>query len=190
MALVLHVLISVSPMPLSGTGFMRPNHKVVTGAYIHIPFCRRRCFYCDFPVAILGERESTVDSATTFYTEKLIEEISATAIHYYSNIRDVGNKLETLYFGGGTPSLLSVECLGQIVDCIDKYFGFSRDAEITLEMDPGTFDLDKLKSLKKIGINRISLGVQSFSDEMLQKCGRAHTAKDVSVAIENMYTTD
>ncbi len=151
----------------------------INGAYIHIPFCRRRCYYCDFDVKIIGERESTRDKLTEDYINVLLNEIKAesrlskTSQDY---ILSQNTELNSIYLGGGTPSLLSSSSINKILTTLNDEFGISNDAEITMEMDPGTFNKEKLLSYKNTGINRISLGIQSFDETMLQAAGRAHTA--------------
>lgn len=147
-----------------------------TAAYIHIPFCRRRCYYCDFPVAIVGDRiRGETSGAIAQYVEALCQEVIATPSQ--------GKTLQTVFFGGGTPSLLSVEQLDTILITLDRQFEIAPDAEISIEIDPGTFDLAHLKGYRVAGVNRVSLGVQSFQTEQLQACGRTHTASDVDEAI-------
>lgn len=149
-------------------------------AYIHIPFCRRRCFYCDFPVFVVGDRQQGENSTTIQkYIEVLLREIGITVTD--------GQTLETVFFGGGTPSLLSVNQLTQILDTLDSRFGIASDAEISLEMDPGSFDLQKLHGYIKGGVNRVSLGVQAFQDELLSVCGRSHNTTDIFTAIDLLH---
>ncbi|HEY9667943.1 MAG TPA: radical SAM family heme chaperone HemW [Coleofasciculaceae cyanobacterium] len=146
-------------------------------AYIHIPFCRRRCYYCDFPVSVVGDKATGSTSGTIEqYVEVLRSEIKTTPVSR--------RFLETVFFGGGTPSLLSVEQLGRILDTIDQHFGIAAGAEISIEMDPGTFNLEQLKGYRAVGVTRISLGVQAFQDELLSVCGRSHNSNDIFAAIE------
>ena len=150
-------------------------------AYIHIPFCRRRCFYCDFPVSVMGDRARGENSGTiTEYVKILCQEITTT-------ITPKQQPLETIFFGGGTPSLLSLGQLSQILTTLDGMFGISRDAEISLEIDPGTFSLDDLYGYQALGINRFSLGIQAFQDELLAKSGRSHTVKEIYDAVNLVH---
>lgn len=145
-------------------------------AYVHIPFCRRRCFYCDFPIAVAGDRaRGETSPRIQHYVETLCREIAATPVQ--------GGSLETVFFGGGTPSLLSVAQVGQILTALRDRFSIADGAEISMEMDPGTFTADTLGALHRLGINRVSLGVQSFQDELLAACGRTHRRVDVEAAI-------
>ena len=148
-----------------------------TSAYVHIPFCRRRCYYCDFAVAVVGDRRRGENSAwMREYVNVLCEEIAQAP---------VGDRpLETVFFGGGTPSLLSAGQLGQILDALEKRLGIGSGAEISMEMDPDTFDRRQLQEFVNLGINRVSLGVQAFDDELLRACGRSHSAADIWRAVD------
>jgi len=147
-----------------------------SSAYVHIPFCRRRCYYCDFPISVVGDKATGSTSGTIAqYVEVLSQEIKTTPAPIRS--------LQTVFFGGGTPSLLSVEQLGRILDTLNQHFGISADAEISMEMDPGTFSKEQLKGYQDAGVNRVSLGVQAFQDELLSVCGRSHNAIDIFAAI-------
>lgn len=118
------------------------------------------------------------DSSGTMgqYVEVLRSEIETTLSSRRS--------LETVFLGGGTPSLLSVEQLGCILETLDRHFGIATGAEISMEMDPGTFNLKQLKGYQAAGVNRISLGVQAFQDELLRVCGRSHNVNDIFAAVE------
>jgi putative oxygen-independent coproporphyrinogen III oxidase len=152
-----------------------------TAAYIHIPFCRRRCFYCDFPIAVVGDRPPQGESFGTIaeYVEVLCREIAAAA--------KFDLPLSTIFFGGGTPSLLSVEQLATIMETLDRHFVLDPDAEISMEIDPGTFNLARLQGYRSAGVNRVSLGVQSFYLDILQACGRTHTPDDILAAVEMIH---
>lgn len=165
--------------------------------YLHIPFCRRRCFYCDFAIAVTGEftpvrrnaagepdpaaPPTPIDGSNSgrisAYIDTLIQEISL------QSIPDNARPLQTISFGGGTPSLLSVEQFGRILAALGDRWTIAPDAEISMEMDPGTFDRNKLQGFLGLGLNRISLGVQAFQDELLEACGRLHRVADVDRAI-------
>jgi putative oxygen-independent coproporphyrinogen III oxidase len=148
-------------------------------AYIHIPFCRRRCYYCDFPVFVVGDRKTGENSGNIqIYVERLGMEIAA-QVNYERS-------LETIFFGGGTPSLLSVEQLGQILEWLAAKFGIASNAEISMEIDPGTFDLTRLQGYRQMGINRVSIGVQAFQDDLLQLCGRSHSVPDIYEAVATL----
>jgi oxygen-independent coproporphyrinogen-3 oxidase len=148
-----------------------------SSAYVHIPFCRRRCYYCDFPVSVVGDKANGSTSGTIEqYVEVLCQEIEATP--------RLGCSLETVFFGGGTPSLLAVEQLGRILDTLIQRFGIAAGAEVSMEMDPGTFSLEQLKGYQDAGVNRVSLGVQAFQDELLDICGRSHKSIDIFTAVD------
>jgi len=153
------------------------NFAIPTSAYLHIPFCRRRCYYCDFPVFVVGDRKNGENSGTIVqYVAVLCQEIQETP--------NLGASLKTVFFGGGTPSLLSVSQLSQILETIDGKFGIAAGAEISIEIDPGTFTLEQLRGYAAAGVNRVSLGVQAFQDELLQACGRSHSVAEIFEAVE------
>ncbi|MEM9090205.1 MAG: radical SAM family heme chaperone HemW [Cyanobacteria bacterium P01_F01_bin.53] len=160
---------------------------MATSAYIHIPFCRRRCFYCDFAISVVGDRKRGDTSPTIEqYVHTLIQEIQATPIA----ISETGTAplqtrpLKTVFFGGGTPSLLAVSQLEAILQAIDQRFGIAPDAEVSMEMDPATFELAHIQGYRAAGINRVSLGVQDFEDEVLAACGRFHRQGDILHAVD------
>ncbi|BAU12193.1 oxygen-independent coproporphyrinogen III oxidase [Leptolyngbya sp. NIES-3755] len=151
-----------------------------SSAYVHIPFCRRRCFYCDFPISVVGDQRNGSNSGTIAqYVEKLCEEIERSD--------NFGEPLRTVFFGGGTPSLLSVSQFQQILETLDRQFGILPNAEISMEIDPGTFDLAQIKGFKSAGANRISLGVQAFQSEILKACGRTHVVEDIYSSIDLIH---
>ncbi|EEF51856.1 heme chaperone HemW [Ricinus communis] len=151
-----------------------------TSAYIHLPFCRKRCHYCDFPIVALGSSNPTeTDPRISNYAELLQQEILSTKPN-----SDSYSPLQTVFFGGGTPSLVSPRIVSSILDTLKLKFGLCKNAEISMEMDPGTFDDKKMEELMGLGVNRISLGVQAFQDELLKACGRAHGIEEVYQAIE------
>ncbi|VXD14731.1 putative enzyme [Planktothrix serta PCC 8927] len=147
-------------------------------AYLHIPFCRRRCFYCDFAVSVVGDRKHG-DNSTMIqdYVTVLCQEIAQELVFSDSS------PLKTVFFGGGTPSLLSVDQLHRILNTVDQQLGIAQDAEISMEVDPGTFDREKLQGFLDLGVNRVSLGVQVFQDKLLQLAGRSHTVDEIFSAI-------
>jgi len=154
--------------------------NIPSSAYVHIPFCRRRCFYCDFPISVVGDHQNGSNSGTIAqYIEKLCEEIDRS--------NNFGKPLRTVFFGGGTPSLLSASQFQQILERIDRRFRILSDAEISIEIDPGTFDLIQLQGFKSAGVNRVSLGVQAFQPELLKACGRTHTVEDIYSSIELIH---
>ncbi len=151
-------------------------------AYLHIPFCRRRCFYCDFPISVVGDARWGDRSRTICtYVQHLCQEIAQTPIH--SDASSETSPLETVFFGGGTPSLLSVGQLEQILAALRQRFGIAFSAEVSMEMDPGTFDLTQIQGYAAAGITRVSLGAQAFQSELLAVCGRTHTSDDIPQAV-------
>ncbi|MBD2580408.1 radical SAM family heme chaperone HemW [Oscillatoria sp. FACHB-1406] len=149
--------------------------EMVRSAYVHIPFCRRRCYYCDFPISVVGDNAKGETSGTIAqYVEFLCREIATTPS---------GESLETVFFGGGTPSLLSPGQLSQILTDLDSRFGLSAACEISMEMDPGTFRSTQIEEYVKAGVTRVSLGAQAFQDELLERCGRTHRVRDILEAI-------
>jgi oxygen-independent coproporphyrinogen-3 oxidase len=123
-----------------------------------------------------GDQANTGFGTIAEYIDVLSEEIQATT--------SAGPPLQTIFLGGGTPSLLTVSQLDQILTQLDQQFGIATGAEISMEIDPDTFDQDRLQSYRAAGINRVSLGVQAFQPELLAACGRTHTRADVDAAIE------
>lgn len=158
-----------------------------TAAYVHIPFCRRRCFYCDFPISVVGDRPPLSSSFGSIaeYVEILCREIAIAAAFPHKN-----SPLTSVFFGGGTPSLLTVEQLAQILNTIDRHFSIAATAEISMEIDPGTFDFAHLQGYRAAGVNRVSLGAQSFQLEILQACGRTHTPAEIYAAVEMIHRAD
>jgi len=139
--------------------------------YIHIPFCDHKCIYCDFYSII------TSDNITLFFNSLTKE------IEYFSKLYSVDRKFSSIFFGGGTPSLMQPEYIADIINHLKKYFLVNTDAEITMETNPGTVDKAKLKSFKDAGINRISIGIQSFDEEELKFLTRIH---DKQTAIQTL----
>jgi putative oxygen-independent coproporphyrinogen III oxidase len=133
------------------------------GLYLHIPFCLRKCGYCDF-YSITDRRLQPA------FIEALVRDLRATGFP--------GIAADTLYFGGGTPSLLSPAAIGRLVETVSRVFRLTSDAEITLEVNPGTATPSHFSQYRAAGINRIHIGVQSFRDEVLSFLGRCHTALD------------
>lgn len=141
---------------------------MTAGLYIHIPFCEKRCGYCDFYA--LAQRQSVLPA----YLSALKKEIQL-----YSDEPAVKQIVfETLYFGGGTPSLLGADQIASILNCVLARFNFSQGPEVTVEVNPGTVDLEKLKRYREAGINRLSLGIQSFNADDLTVLDRTHTVEE------------
>ena len=146
--------------------------------YVHIPFCKQKCLYCDFAsYACFGEREMRT------YTDVLCHEIEVRA-EEASNVAFGA----TIYFGGGTPSVLPTDCLEGIVSTLKSCGFWQKPAEATIEVNPGTADVNKLKRLREAGFDRISFGVQSLQDEELRTIGRIHNAEEALIAIDMART--
>ncbi|KAL1363773.1 hypothetical protein HN51_011956 [Arachis hypogaea] len=172
----------------NSTSLVRQNvslkqHQCITpsSAYIHLPFCRKRCHYCDFPIVALGSASAQIDDdpRVVNYIQWLCREISATQVEL-----DAKAPLETVYFGGGTPSLVPPRLVSLVLEALKMKFGLSEDAEISMEMDPGTFNAKTMKEVMLLGVNRVSLGVQAFQEKLLKSCGRAHGVQEVHEAID------
>ena len=138
----------------------------VAGIYIHIPFCRSRCSYCDFATGLHD------DELAERYVQAVTGEIS-TGSEVTEQLR-----IDTIYFGGGTPSLLKPHQLESLLSAVNNRFRVDDNAEITMEMNPGTVDPDLLKQFRALGVNRASFGAQTFDDKELAKLGRSHTTAD------------
>jgi oxygen-independent coproporphyrinogen-3 oxidase len=136
--------------------------------YIHIPFCRRKCGYCSF-VSYQG-READIPA----YVKALEKELA---------LRTAGQRVCTIYLGGGTPSLLSPEKVGDILSTIRSLFVVDEGAEVTIEANPGTVDEPYLAAIRKLGVNRLSLGIQSLNNSELALLGRIHTAVEARDAV-------
>lgn len=143
---------------------MRGN-LVTKNAYIHIPFCKGKCHYCSF----ISYNRLELKGQYLFALKKQI------------NSQYKGEALNTLYFGGGTPSLLEINELKSIIDLFD----FEADAEITCEVNPDSVDLEYLRGLQEIGMNRLSIGAQTFNDETLKLIGRKHSSEQIKSAVYN-----
>lgn len=144
-----------------------------TGIYIHIPFCRSKCGYCDF------NSYAGMEECISPYFCALNREIELTA-EKYKNIT-----VDTIYFGGGTPTLAGSKHLAPTLEKLFSSYNICSDAEITAECNPGTVDFDELKRLRNCGINRLSIGLQSVSDRELKMLGRIHTYSDFVECFNN-----
>ena len=142
----------------------------IYNTYIHIPFCERKCNYCDF-TSLKG-----TDNQIKKYVNYLLKEIDI-----YSKDYDLSEKQDTIYFGGGTPSLLPIDSLKRIL----SRFSYDQNTEITIEVNPKTVDIYKLKEYRNLGINRLSIGIQTFNDENLKVLGRIHNSEE-AIEVYNM----
>ena len=143
----------------------------MSSLYIHIPFCLSKCFYCSFSsFPQMGEHHGR-------YVQSLLTQIRTSYPEKHKK------ELETLFIGGGTPTVLRTGKLVEIIETCREVYGFSDDAEISIEANPGTIDRAKLSALQDAGVNRLSVGVQSFNDKDLQVLGRAHRSDKITQAV-------
>ncbi|MFO0027384.1 MAG: radical SAM family heme chaperone HemW [Pseudomonadota bacterium] len=133
--------------------------------YIHIPWCVRKCPYCDF-----NSHERAGALPVDDYVAALEADLAADAPYA------AGRRIDTVFFGGGTPSLFPPEAIGRILEAVDRLVPFAADAEVTLEANPGTIEHGRFEGYRAAGVNRVSFGVQSFGDEALARIGRIHPA--------------
>lgn len=146
---------------------MKSNPNKSTSAYLHIPFCEHICYYCDFNKVFLEGQP--VDE----YIESLLKEIRLTLEQYPTTVS------ETIYIGGGTPTSLSAKQLDVLLAGVHRYLPTSTTKEFTVEANPGDLTAEKLDVLRSHGVNRLSMGVQTFDDRLLKKIGRKHSVQDV-----------
>ncbi|WP_448635981.1 radical SAM family heme chaperone HemW [Pedobacter panaciterrae] len=142
----------------------------MSGIYIHIPFCKKACSYCDFHF-----------STSLKYIDEMTDAICEEIIRKKSRITD---QVGTIYFGGGTPSVLPSKGFEKIFNTITKHFSVSSDAEITIETNPDDLDAKKISELRQLPVNRFSIGIQSFFDEDLIWMNRAHNAGEAETCIK------
>jgi oxygen-independent coproporphyrinogen-3 oxidase len=149
------------------------EYNQIQATYIHTPFCVQKCLYCDF--ASYACRDTNIMKE---YAQAVCREIAS-----YGAVKLPVNSQATIYFGGGTPSTLPIECIEQIVAALKENKYWQEPAEATIEVNPGTADLEKLKALRALGFDRISFGVQSLNDSELKTIGRIHSAREALQAI-------
>ncbi len=140
--------------------------------YVHVPFCKSKCAYCDFE-----SYAGRLDCADE-YISRVLEEAKRAQTEYGAF------GVPSVFIGGGTPSLLSKEQIGRVLDGLSRLFVFDRDIEITMEANPGTVDKEKLSYIKKAGVNRISFGAQAAQSHILKSLGRIHEWQDVECAVK------
>ena len=144
------------------------------GLYIHIPFCRSRCSYCDF--------------ATGLYQSELAERYVNAVVDEIVTSSNARRQVDTIYFGGGTPSLLTPPQLDRILSALHQQFAVQQDSEVTVEMNPGTVTRDQLSAFRSLGVNRASFGAQTFDDAELAKLGRSHTSAETLRTFDELRT--
>jgi oxygen-independent coproporphyrinogen-3 oxidase len=142
----------------------------MSGIYIHIPFCKQACYYCDFHFSTSLKKK-----------EDMLKAIAKELVFRKSEITD---QVGTIYFGGGTPSLLNQEEIDRIVELVDEHYDLVHDPEITLEANPDDLTKEKTEALALSGVNRLSIGIQSFFDQDLQYMNRAHNADQARSSME------
>jgi oxygen-independent coproporphyrinogen-3 oxidase len=142
------------------------------GVYIHIPFCRQKCSYCDFP-SVAGH-ETDMEA----YTDALCKELTAKGEELSAH-----GKASTIYIGGGTPTALPVPMLARIIQTAQAVIPTTENLEFTVEANPGTVTLETMTMLSTLGVNRVSIGAQVFDDAILKRIGRIHTSQDIRDAV-------
>ena len=150
------------------------------GIYVHIPFCVKKCAYCDF--VSFGGCEDNLKEKYVEALKKEIRDKDAKDVLENDEEKFSNNIVDTIYIGGGTPSVIDSKYIGEILDEIKKKYSVSEDAEITIEVNPGTIDEEKLSDYKRFGINRISMGLQTSDNELLDLIGRIHTYEEFEEA--------
>lgn len=159
--------------------------------YIHIPWCIKKCPYCDFNSHVHRQANSTqTHSPELSQSEHIPEKQYLRALTADAKVeaqKAAGRKIESIFIGGGTPSLFSSQGIADLLAMLRQQFNLADDAEITLEANPGSSERNKFAAYKDAGINRLSLGIQSFSDNALRKLGRVHSAKDALRAIDAVH---
>jgi oxygen-independent coproporphyrinogen-3 oxidase len=146
-------------------------HHFMAGIYLHIPFCKQACYYCDFHFS------------TNLSTKRELVEAIARELTLQKDYVN-GERINTIYFGGGTPSMLDAEELELLFTTIRKNFSVNEAAEITLEANPDDLSLPRLRQLRSQGVNRLSIGIQSFDDKVLQFLNRAHNGQSAVTCVE------
>ncbi|RZD17725.1 MAG: radical SAM protein [Candidatus Acididesulfobacter diazotrophicus] len=153
--------------------------------YIHVPFCKSKCNYCNFysinSENIKFKNIDDIDNIHNIYLRSLMKELKIMTVKYYLHSRVI----KTIYFGGGTPSVMDIYFFEKMINNIYKTFKVSDNAEITAEVNPESADYNKLKSLRSLGVNRLSIGAQSFNDNVLKFAGRIHSSADIMQCVGN-----
>ncbi|NOS89689.1 MAG: radical SAM protein, partial [Methylococcaceae bacterium] len=142
--------------------------------YIHIPWCIKKCPYCDF-----NSHAIKADTPEAGYIDALLVDFASSIERFQIN-----RPISSIFFGGGTPSLFAPESINRLLVGIAAQHPLVEGLEITLEANPGTFESQKFAELKALGINRLSIGIQSFNDTLLQKLGRVHDAREAISAVD------
>lgn len=151
------------------------------GIYVHIPFCKHKCYYCDF--ISFADKNSLIDEYIKWLNYEIKEVGQGNRLDYENKLDDLVF-VKTIYIGGGTPSFIESKYITEILKTIKGNFVVDENAEITMEMNPGTVDENKLKDYYNCGINRLSIGLQETNNALLKEIGRIHTYED----FENTYS--
>ena len=145
------------------------------GIYVHIPFCKHKCYYCDF--ISYANKESLVERYINVLIREITDVATGNRLDYENGIDELFN-VNTIYIGGGTPSFIESKYIVNIISTIREYFKINENAEITLEVNPGTVNENKLKDYFNAGVNRLSIGLQATNDSLLKEIGRIHTYEE------------
>lgn len=145
------------------------------GIYVHIPFCKHKCYYCDFISYV--NKESLVERYINVLIREITDVATGNRLDYENGIDELFN-VNTIYIGGGTPSFIESKYIVNIISTIKEYFKINENAEITLEINPGTVNENKLKDYFNAGVNRLSIGLQATNDSLLKEIGRIHTYEE------------
>ena len=154
----------------------------MSSLYLHIPFCEHKCIYCDFYSVAPNETRPEADLPTRRFIESLKQEIGLRGQEDRFHV-----PYETIFLGGGTPSLLSISEIEEVFDSLTKSFFIERDAEITIEANPGTVGPEKFRAYRRLGINRVSMGVQSFHEDDLRFLTRIHSSDQARRCVRDAY---
>ena len=164
-----------------GATYMRPPRvpgKIIipmASLYLHIPYCEKKCIYCDFySIENMNSMEhflAALEKEIRMYAERFSQ----------------SDAIDTIFFGGGTPSLLPPSTMGRILTALHSNYQIRSDAEITVETNPGTVDIEKLRGYRSLGVNRLSIGIQSFHPHELAFLSRIHTSEEAVQCVENAY---
>ncbi|MDH4232062.1 MAG: radical SAM family heme chaperone HemW [Nitrospirota bacterium] len=161
-------------MPFSGLSVITYNIPMAEFLYIHIPYCIKKCIYCDFLSLPFDEQSAKG------YVDSLCRELEIR--------RAAAGTLKTIFIGGGTPTVLPDDCFRQLFHCLRENFELSPEIEISVEANPGTLSAAKIENLLTLGVNRMSIGIQSFHDGELKTLGRIHTSEEALVSVRLLLT--
>lgn len=157
---------------LEPEAFFRPDPAVI---YIHVPFCSTKCHFCEYTVYV--DKPADVQ-------ERYVRAVCAEIERFAADRTFPQHEIEAVYIGGGTPGILTSEQLARLVDACRRSYRFTPDCEVCVEFDPGCVTNEKLAALHEAGVNRVSVGVQTFDDELLRRCNRPHDRRDVERAFD------